>query len=138
MRRFTYVIALLAALLQAASADELLNCPDDRDAIDQTFPQYPSPDEAVDYFGLTTKYLHVFVEGTVVVSFTVLASGNVESVKVVESSYSLVGPNRLTYEDGYFDEFHPSNVKKKVKLWKFAPIGHLCQMTRTFTYKFEE
>ena len=138
MRRFTYLIAFVAALQQTVTADELVSCPGDQYAIEQSWPNYPSPDEAVDYFGHSTRYLHVFVEGTVIVSFTVLASGNVESVKVVDSSYSLIGRDRGAYEDGYFDDFHPSNVVRTVKLWKFAPMEHSCRMTWTFTFKFEE
>ncbi len=138
MRRLIYVILLLAALPQAGSSDELVTCKGDREAIAQSWPKYPSPDEAADYFGNSTTYLHVLVEGTVIVSFTVLPSGDVESVKVIDSTYSLVGRDRENYEDGYFDNFHPSNVTRTVKLWKFEPMGHSCQMTRAFTFKFEE
>lgn len=138
MLRLFFAIILLTVASQTALADDLLPCPDDRIALADPFPKYPSPDEASAYFGHTTAYAHVFVEGTVTVRFTVSSSGNVETIEVVDSTYSLVGPARHSYGDAYFKDFHPANVVRSVKRWIFAPVDYACQMTRKFSWKMEE
>jgi len=135
MLRLLCAIILLAVLSPTVSADELMTCPDDRIAIANPFPKYPSPDEASAYFGHSTAYVHVFVGGTVTVSFTVSSSGKVETIKVADSTYNLAGRDRNSYEDGYFDDFHPANVVRTVKRWKFSPVDYSCQMTRKFSWK---
>lgn len=138
MLRFFCVVSLLSVVLSAVSADELKTCPNDRVAIANPPPNYPSPKEALAYFGHSTSYMHVFVEGSVVVSFIVSASGNVGAITVLESTYSLVGPHRDQYEDGYFDKFHPTNVMRAVRSWKFSPMDYSCQITRKFSWIMED
>ncbi len=138
MGRFARAFGFFSAVLPTVSAGQLATCPEDLDAIFQPSPEYPSAEEATDYFGRSTRYLHVFVEGSVVVRLTVSASGNVDEVKVIDSTYRLVGRDRDAYEDGYFDEFHPTNVMRAVKRWKFAPVDYSCQMTRVFSWKMED
>ena len=115
------VIALVTSMSQSALADDLADCADDRNVIAQPTPIYPSKDEASKYFGNSTRYLHTFVEGTVIVSIIVSASGDVEEIRVIDSMYHLVGPDRDKYDDCYFEDFHPANVIRTVKRWRFAP-----------------
>ena len=132
------VIALVTAVSQSLLADDLMACPDDRVVIAQPTPMYPSPDEASTYFDGLTRYLHVFVEGTVTASIVVSVSGVVEEVRVIDSTYRLVGPDQYKYDDGYFDDFHPTNVIRTVERWRFAPDDDPCRITRTFSWKLRE
>ena len=104
--------------------------------IDTAFRGYPTPEEAAPYFGgMTTAYMHVSVDGTVTVRFSVTTSGLVEDVVVTDSSYDLRGPSRNSYEDGHFDDFLPDLVVHQITGWKYEPIDEACELTRTITFE---
>jgi hypothetical protein len=96
-------------------------------------PPYPSPEQAKRFF-MGTSYMHVFVEGRVLVEYVVIPSGVVTEVRVIESSYNLVGQNRNGYSAGYFDGFLEMNVTATLGRWKYQPIEQACKVQRTFTY----
>lgn len=83
-------------------------------------------------------YMHVFVEGSVVVTFTVTNSGSVTKARIVKSSYNPIGI-RASYfrKPGYFDGFLDMNVLPTLKGWRFPPRSGPCSHEVTFTYRMK-
>lgn len=98
-------------------------------------PDYPSPDQARPYLQ-GTAYMHVFVEGTVVVTFTVNTSGAISDVRIAESSYKPIGRSASYFDKpGYFDGFLEMNVLSAVKTWRYSPRIEPCSHKFTFTFR---
>jgi hypothetical protein len=109
-------------------------CPKDLKLVEGSMPDYPSPDQAKPYLQ-GTSYMHVFVEGSVVVAFTVSSSGAVTDARIVKSSYKPVGRNASLYKPGYFDGFLEMNVLPAVRTWRYSPRAQSCNGEFTFTYR---
>jgi hypothetical protein len=109
-------------------------CPKDLKLVEGSMPDYPSPEQAKPYLQ-GTSYMHVFVEGNVQVSFTVISSGAVTDVRIAKSSYKPVGRNASLYKPGYFDGFLEMNVLPAVRTWRYSPRAQSCSGEFTFTYR---
>jgi hypothetical protein len=111
-----------------------LACPKDLKLLEGAMPDYPSPDQAKAYLQ-GTSYMHVFVEGSVVVAFTVTSSGAVTDTRITRSSYKPVGRSASRYKPGYFDGFLEMNVLPAVRTWRYSPRTQPCNGEFTFTYQ---
>jgi hypothetical protein len=109
-------------------------CPTDLKLVEGRMPDYPSPDQAKPYLQ-GTSYMHVFVEGAVVVAFTVSSSGAVTDTRIAKSCYKPVGRHASLYKAGYFDGFLEMNVLPAVKTWRYSPRAQSCRGEFTFTYR---
>lgn len=110
-------------------------CPKDIKLLEGLMPDYPSPEQAMPYLQ-GTSYMHVFVEGTVVVTFTVTRSGAVTNARIAKSSYKPVGRSSSYYnKPGYFDGFLEMNVLPAVRTWRFSPRIESCSHEFMFTYR---
>jgi hypothetical protein len=138
MRNVSHSLLLLAALSAMPFAGAAQSCADRLVSIATPPPGYPSPQEAAEYFGRSTAYMHVFVEGTVTVAFSVTETGEVAEFETLESSYNLVGRNSGRYKEGFFREFHSAHVQRVLGEWRYKPIETACRVTRTFTWEFQD
>lgn len=110
-------------------------CPKDIRLLEGSMPDYPSPEQAMPYLR-GTSYMHVFVEGTVVVAFTVNRSGAVTDARIAKSSYKPVGRSASYFnKPGYFDGFLEMNILPAVKTWRYSPRSESCSHEFTFTYR---
>lgn len=124
----------LLACVTVCRAQEIA-CPKDLKLVEGSMPDYPSPDQARPYLK-GTSYMHVFVEGTVVVVFTVNRSGAVADARIAKSSYEPVGRSASYFnKPGYFDGFLEMNVLPAVKTWRYSPRTESCSHEVTFTYR---
>lgn len=127
----TFIGLLVGA---AVSQAQEVACPNDLKLVEGSMPDYPSPEQAKPYLQ-GTSYMHVFVEGSVVVSFSVSSSGAVTDARIAESSYKPVGRNAALYKPGYFDGFLEMNVLSAVRTWRYPPRAQSCNGEFTFTYR---
>ena len=79
--------------------------------------------------------MHVFVEGSVVVAFTVTTLGTVSEARIVKSSYKPIGRNASSYRPGYFNGFLEMNVLPAIGAWRYSPRAQPCTSQFTFTYQ---
>jgi hypothetical protein len=128
-------VSLMSLIVgSAAFHAQGVECPKDLQLLAGSMPEYPSPDQAAPYLK-GTSYMHVFVEGSVVVAFTVDTSGAVTDARIVRSSYKPVGRNASSYQPGYFDGFLEMNVLPAVRNWRYSPRTLPCNGEFTFTYR---
>ena len=80
----------------------------------------------------TTAYLHVMVIGEVTLHYRISKQGVVENIEVVNSEYSLLGPDRHVYPEGHFDGYLDIPFKRLLAGWRLAPLEERCQKTQTF------
>jgi hypothetical protein len=125
-------IALM--ICSAACQAQGVECPKDLKLIAGSMPEYPSPEQATPYLK-GTSYMHVFVEGTIVVAYTVATSGVVTHARIVQSNHKPIGRNASRYQPGYFDGFLEMNVLPAVKTWRYPPREQPCDGQFTFTYQ---
>jgi len=125
-------IALVAGAAMCHAQE--VACPQDIKPVEGSMPGYPSSEQAKPYLP-GTSYMHVFVEGSVVVAFTVSTSGAVTNARIAQSSYKLVGRNASHYKPGYFDGFLDMNVLPAVRAWRYSPRAQPCASEYTFTYR---
>jgi hypothetical protein len=132
----SFTSATLGCLLISASVCQAqeVACPKDLKLLEGAMPDYPSPEQAKRYLQ-GTSYMHVFVEGTVVVAFTVAGSGAVTDARITKSSYKLVGRNASRYKPGYFDGFLEMSVLPAVRAWRYSARAQPCNGEFTFTYQ---
>ncbi len=74
--------------------------------------------------------MHIFVEGYVVVEFTVEKSGHINDLKVVESENK---PNRDKAKIS-FDWFLEKSVVPVVSKWQFEPLVQPCTHRQKSSY----
>jgi len=128
-------IALIVG--SAACQAQGVECPKDLKLIAGSMPEYPSPEQAMPYLK-GTSYMHVFVEGIIVVAYTVATSGVVTGARIVQSSYKPTGRSASRYRSGYFDGFLEMNILPAVRTWRYPPREQPCDGTFTFTYQLSE
>lgn len=127
--------SFIAVIIGSAACEaEGGECPKDLKLIAGSMPEYPSPEQAAPYL-TGTSYMHVFVEGTIVVAYTVDTSGVVIDARIVKSNYKPAGRSASRYQPGYFDGFLEMNVLPALKTWRHPPRAQPCDGKFTFTYQ---
>jgi hypothetical protein len=133
MKAISLTFIALNASVTTCQSQEVV-CPKELRLVEGSMPDYPSPEQAKAYLQ-GTSYLHVFIEGSVVVAFTVTSSGVVTDARIAKSSYKPVGRNASRYAPGYFDGFLEMNVLPAVSTWRYSPRVQSCNGEFTFTYR---
>ena len=133
---------LIAVILAVSNVDVCVAqpepCASQLERVFAPFPAYPSLEQARTFGLKGTSYAHVFVEGSVLVEFTVSTAGVVTDPKIVESTYRLVGRISASFAPGHFDGFLEMNVFSTLEQWRYKPVERECRGTVTFTYKFDD
>jgi hypothetical protein len=128
-------ITVLVGWSAALHATDLPVCPKSLAATLAPAANYPSAAQAEMFGLLGSSYLHVSVEGRVKVEFTVTSSGTVEIPRIVESTYSLKGPQRSSYKPGRFNGFLDLNVLPAIRKWQFPAVKTPCKTGVWFSFK---
>ena len=129
---------LFAILTLALGADSSLPmCTNDLEPISQPSPSYPTPAQSKRYGLGTTSYMHLFVEGSILVEIHISTDGNVSDVVTLESSHSLVGTQRQNYNHSDFGDYLHINLKPTIFKWSFNPPDNACRFVQRFTWELD-
>ena len=123
--------ALLTFSMSFSALGKELPC-DELESISTPRPEYPTYEQAQDILP-GTSYLHVFIEGFVKVQFTVLKSGLVTDVMIIESESQ---PTRTIKKS--VDGFLEMNAIPTVSKWQFKPVSTACIQEHIFRYELSQ
>ena len=115
---FLVHLLLLVAIFNAAMASDLPDCDPHPVAVERVPPEYPIVESLYP------------VEGYAVVAYTILESGEVEGVELVESGSE---PSH----DGFVRGFGRSAVRA-ISQWRYERRQQACRSLQKFTFKIEE
>ena len=128
-------VSFIALIVGSAACEaQGAECPKDLKRIAGSMPEYPSPEQAMPYLK-GTSYMHVFVEGTIVVAYIVATSGAVTDARIVQSSHKPKLLGRNAYPSGYFNGFLEMNILPAVMTWRYPPRTQPCDGKFTFTFQ---
>lgn len=122
------LITLYLAFVSAIATAQEMKCEGLKE-ISAPNPPYPLPEQVREYLP-GTSYMHIFVEGYVVVEFTLEKSGYVNDLKVVESENNLNRDNAKISFDGFLEK----SVVPVVGKWQFEPLAQPCTHRQKFSY----
>ena len=115
---FLIHLLLLVAICNAAMAGDLPDCDPHPVPVETVPPEYPIVESPLP------------VEGYAVVVYTILESGEVEGVELVES---VSEPSH----DGFVRGFGRSALTA-ISQWRYEPRQQACRSLQKFTFKLEE
>ncbi|MBB5212550.1 energy transducer TonB [Microbulbifer hydrolyticus] len=122
------LITLYLAFFSAIATAQEIKCEGLR-KISAPYPPYPLPEQVREYLP-GTSYMHIFVEGYVVVEFTVEKTGYVSDVKVIESENKPIRDRTNISFDGFLEK----SVVPVVSKWQFEAQAQPCIHKQKFSY----
>ena len=120
MQKATFLVhlLLLVAICNVAIASDLPDCDPLPVPVERVPPEYPIVESPLP------------VEGYAVVVYTILESGEVEGIELVESGSE-------PPHDGFARGFGRSAVRA-ISQWRYEPRQQACRSLQKFTFKLEE
>ncbi|MEM7018882.1 MAG: hypothetical protein AAF512_16265 [Pseudomonadota bacterium] len=132
------LMTVLCLWMTNASGKGLENCREKLVPINMPVPTYPSYQQSRAHgFMQGSNYMHVIVEGFVLVEFWIIKTGSVANITILDSKSLPVGIRGSTPEPKHLKGFLEINVLPSISQWLFEPIEEPCLVTRKFTYEFE-